>query len=219
MNWWDYGYWIMREGRRVPVSNPTQSGAFDAARFLTATTEEEARAVLDEHRSRYVLIDRELVYSLPPGYRTLQGKFGAIAEWAGEPTNRFFESMFQRMPDGRLVSVRVFYPDYYRSMAVRLYHHGSAAVEPSNNTWVISYEDRTASDGSTYRELVHVQRFATYAEAQVHLATRGGGQHRIAGRDPLVTCVPLPALEGFRLLHDAPAGPGLPPAVRIFETF
>ena len=27
MNWWDQGYWIMQTGRRVPVSNPTQSGA------------------------------------------------------------------------------------------------------------------------------------------------------------------------------------------------
>lgn len=218
MNWWDYGYWIMREGRRVPVSNPTQSGAYDAARFLAATTEADARAVLDTQRSRYVLVDRELVYSLPPGAGTLQGKFGAIARWAGEPADRFFESMFQRMPDGRLVSVRVFYPDYYRSMAVRLYLHGTEAVQPANSTWVISYEDRTAPDGNAYRELVGVQRFATYAEAQVHLATRSGGQHRIAGRDPLTTCVPLLALTGFRLLHDVPAGPGLPPAVRIFES-
>ena len=27
MNWWDQGYWIMQTARRVPVTNPTQSGA------------------------------------------------------------------------------------------------------------------------------------------------------------------------------------------------
>ena len=27
MNWWDQGYWIMQTARRVPISNPTQSGA------------------------------------------------------------------------------------------------------------------------------------------------------------------------------------------------
>ena len=32
MNWWDQGYWIMQTARRVPVSNPTQSGAPTARR-------------------------------------------------------------------------------------------------------------------------------------------------------------------------------------------
>ena len=27
MNWWDQGYWILQTGRRVPITNPTQSGA------------------------------------------------------------------------------------------------------------------------------------------------------------------------------------------------
>ena len=42
MNWWDQGYWIVQTGRRVPVSNPTQSGATKAAAFLTATDEADA---------------------------------------------------------------------------------------------------------------------------------------------------------------------------------
>jgi dolichyl-phosphooligosaccharide-protein glycotransferase len=39
MSWWDQGYWITQRARRVPVANPTQERAVNAARFYTATDE------------------------------------------------------------------------------------------------------------------------------------------------------------------------------------
>ena len=54
MNWWDQGYVIQR-ARRVPVSNPTQERAPNAARFYAETDETRARRAAARERSRSCL--------------------------------------------------------------------------------------------------------------------------------------------------------------------
>lgn len=66
MAWWDYGYWILRIGRRVPVANPTQAGAGTAARFFTATNEASAVRILEETGARYVVANYDLAVWLYP---------------------------------------------------------------------------------------------------------------------------------------------------------
>ncbi|HEX6211879.1 MAG TPA: STT3 domain-containing protein, partial [Methylomirabilota bacterium] len=55
--WWDYGYWIIRLGRRIPIANPKQSGLVDTTAFLLAEDETAAIAVLRRTGARYVIVD------------------------------------------------------------------------------------------------------------------------------------------------------------------
>ncbi len=106
MNWWDQGYWIMQTGRRVPVSNPTQSGATKSAAFLTATDEADALAQLAADRARYVIVDWELPFR-DGADGALAGRFQNLADWAGVPTSRFYSLCFSRRTRGGSVAADV----------------------------------------------------------------------------------------------------------------
>jgi asparagine N-glycosylation enzyme membrane subunit Stt3 len=72
MSWWDYGNWIVYVAKRPVVANNFQAGVDDSVRFYLSDSEEAATAVLDERRSKYVLIDYDMCF----------GKLPAIAQWA-----------------------------------------------------------------------------------------------------------------------------------------
>ncbi len=98
MNWWDQGYWIIQTARRVPISNPTQSGAHKAAAFLTSTDEAAALAMLAPDRAKYVIVDWELPFR-EGAEGSLAGRFQNLADWAGIPTSRFYSLCFSRRTD------------------------------------------------------------------------------------------------------------------------
>ncbi len=221
MSWWDYGYEIIRVARRVPSSNPTQAGAGMAARFFTATSEAEANAILDARGSRYVLVDWELPL-LPRSSRDqFHGKFQNLTEWATKPASQFYEVMLATTTRGERAPVILFYPDYYRTMAVRLYVFGGQAATPKDSTWVVTYTDHQRPDGTREREVVETARFATYEAAAAHLAKPGSPRRVLVSPNPRVPCVPVEALTTFRLLHDSPDAAARVtklPSVRIFES-
>lgn len=221
MTWWDYGYWVARVARRVPVANPTQSGAGPAAAFFTATNEAEARQLLHDLGASYVAADRELVFSPVAGSEPLRGKFEGLVVWAGKSSERFYESVYEPTPDGGYVPTWVFYPDYYRTMAVRLWQFGGrAAPQSSHATWVVTFATAAVGHGRSVRVIVNSTPFRDHSEAQRHLAALGPGPHRIVGRDPTLSPVPVPALTAFTLVHEsseATAG-RTPRTVRIFAT-
>jgi dolichyl-diphosphooligosaccharide--protein glycosyltransferase len=221
MSWWDYGYEIMRVARRVPSANPTQAGAGAAARFFTATTEATANAILDRRGARYVLVDWELPI-LPRGASPqYHGKFENLVAWADKPGSQFYDVMLEVNARGVRTPVILFYPEYYRTMAVRMYVFGGQAAAPKNSTWVITYAERPRPDGTAEREVLESARFATYEEAAAHLAKPGPAQRVLVGPDPRVPCVPIEALTTFRLVHDSPdisARVANLPSVRIFES-
>ncbi len=218
MNWWDSGYWITAIGRRIPVANPTQAGAPDAARFFVAQDEASGAALLDEEGARYVIVDSNLpILRYPDGDR---GAFTTFPLWAGEDAAAYFETYVSRA-NGRRTEVRCFYPEYYRSMCVRLYCFGGRAVVPNNSTWVITFMERTEESGARVKEILTSQRFATYDEARAFVATQQGQNVRIVGTDPLASCVPLERLERFSLVHGSPSAIGAGqlklPWVQIYE--
>lgn len=98
MSWWDYGHWIEVLGRRIPNANPFQQGIGGrrdsieeenqpgASTFFTASSEEEATAVLetihpdpDKMGARYVVSDVEMA----------TGKFFAMAAWTLDTDNYY----------------------------------------------------------------------------------------------------------------------------------
>ena len=212
MSWWDYGYEIIRLGRRVPVANPTQAGADIAGRFFTATDEAEAVKILDEHNARYVIAHGE-VPLLPRG-GLIQGKFETLVAWAGKDINRYWETFLTKDAKGALGPLVLFHPEYYRTLAVRLYVYGGAAAAPQDSTFVITYAERQLPDGTRGKEILESRRFKTYEGAVAYLDRFGHTSRAIVGLDPKQTPVPIEPLTRLRFIHESP---GTPPAVRIFE--
>jgi dolichyl-diphosphooligosaccharide--protein glycosyltransferase len=215
MSWWDYGYWITRTARRVPVANPTQRGARSAGRFFASTSESEASLEVERVGARYVIANAFLPLGLDSRTALLSGAFESIVSWAEEERNQYYESFFQRQADGVLSPVWLFYPNYYRAMAVRLALFGGTSVSV-RETWVISFEQRVDGLGVPYREVTSARRFGSYPEAETYRAALGPGNHRIAGLDPTEPCVPIDALRQYVPVYGgAAAGSGS--TVRIFE--
>lgn len=73
ISWWDYGHWIIRLGKRVPVSSPTQQETEQGYCFFIAQSEEEAEEALSGMNIKYIIIDRDMV----------DGKFYAMVMKAG----------------------------------------------------------------------------------------------------------------------------------------
>jgi len=58
MAWWDYGHWLLEDGRVPVVANPMQANAPVAANFLAAPNESAAMQALPED-VKYVVVGRE----------------------------------------------------------------------------------------------------------------------------------------------------------------
>ena len=209
LSWWDYGYFIAQIGHRVPNANPSQGGAIGAARFFTAQDASTANEIVDQRESRYIMID----YTMP------STKFYAMVEWAGGNVSDFFDVYYQTR-EGQLESLTLYYPTYYRSLAVRLYNFDGQAVTPTE-TIVIAYEDRVGGNGIRHKQITQVWRFSVYEEAEAYISDQGVGNYRIVGADPFDSPVPLDEMVDYELVYSSPttvpiAGRTMP-GVKIFE--
>jgi len=208
--WWDYGYWVMRMGQRVPLTTPGSAQMGEQHYFMAPGGREAAQAGANWNM-RYVAVDDYLV-NWNTGFR-------AIASAAGETTAKYYE-VYYRMQNGRLTPTLLYYPEYYRTMAVRLYCFDGGKYTPAE-TAVVAWEEKTGEDGQPYREITGLRTFGSYAEASAFLAAQQGGNWRIAGKDPLASPAPLEALEGYRPAFASPdkarVGGADVPEVKIFE--
>jgi dolichyl-phosphooligosaccharide-protein glycotransferase len=216
MNWWDQGYWLMQRGHRVPVANPTQERAPNAARFYAETDERRARLLLDRERTRYVLSDWELPFRITEENRVM-GRFQNILEWAGARHQDYYLVCFRR-ERGAWVPVWVFREPYYRSMAYRLTVLGGAAATPAHSTTVIGLVDRTDQNGVPFKEIVSQQTYRSFDEARAAAAATANDT-LIVGLDPWRSAFPVEALATLVQLHAARTPEQAPteaPWVRIF---
>ena len=207
---WDYGYWVSRIGRRVPCSNPGSSDRGEW-RYFMAQSARTADNVCAAWNVRYVIVNDYMI--------NRSSGFAFMAGASGEPSGRYYEIYYRQQKDS-LVPTLVYYPEYYRTMAVRLYCFDGLKYEPTE-TAVISWEDRTGARGAPYREITGLKTFRSYTEAEAFIAAQKAGNWRIAGKDPLISPLPLEALEGYRPVfassQKAKAGSGEAPEVKIFE--
>ena len=81
LSWWDYGNWIVYISRRPAISNNFQTGVQDSALFFTTDSEQEAKAIMEKLKVKYVIIDTLMA----------SGKFGAIVELAGKNIGDYFD--------------------------------------------------------------------------------------------------------------------------------
>ncbi|MDO8677098.1 MAG: STT3 domain-containing protein [Acidobacteriota bacterium] len=219
MNWWDQGYWIVQAGHRVPVSNPTQVRAPNAAAFYTATDEAAALAMLSAERARYVLVDWELPFR-QAGAGALGGRFQNLADWAGIPTSRFYSLCYTQASEGDpWQPIWLFHEPYYQSMVYRLMVAGGGPVVPANSTYVVTVRDRTDSTGRQFCEVAGRQVFAN-ADAAKAAAEKSGAGARVVGLSPWQPAFPVPPITGLRIaqeFRESGQKPNETPMVRIFE--
>ncbi len=208
LSWWDYGYWITRMGHRLPATNPTQAAARTAALFFTATDEPSALGHLGHFGGPnvdYVMVDGTFGLQPLADGTSLKGKFAMMLTWAGLPAELFFETYGLAGPDGAVRSATVFYPDYYRTMAVRLSLYGGRRAEPRDSTWVISWRNARRPNGTPYKLIERSQQFGTFDEAARFVDENGPDRYRIVGARWDATCVPLEPLASFRELYASTA--------------
>jgi len=208
--WWDYGYWVLRMGQRVPVSHPGASTVGEQ-HYFTAPGGREAAQAGAGWNMRYVAVNDYLV--------DWDTGFGMVASAAGGKAAEYYD-IYYRSQGGRLVPTLLYYPEYYRTMAVRLYCFDGKEYTPSE-TAVISWEEKADADGQPYREISGLRTFGSYADATDFLAAQQDGNWRIVGKDPLASPVPLESLEGYHLAfassQKAILGNVEMPEVKIFE--
>ena len=208
--WWDYGHWITRVARRMAIANPFQQGADWAGRFLLSDDQAAIGEMADALRVKYVVVDSD----------TTLAKFHGLATFAGKSSDDYYDVYYQRV--GNTLQARLlFYPEYYRSLAVRLYQFDGKKVS-AEAPKVISYVERADPDGVSVKEITGVQAFGSYAEAASYVAKQATGNFRIVSDNPRTSPVALEQLDGFRLAYSPDRTTVLPgfgpaPAIKVFE--
>jgi hypothetical protein len=220
MNWWDHGYWIAQAARRVPVANPTQERAPNAARFYAATDERDAIGILAAERSRFVVCDWELPFRLLAD-GTVMGRFQSVVSWAGAEHAKYYEVYYKREGDA-WTSVWVFHEPYYRSMAFRLMVlGGSPAVPVAGSASVLVVADRVDQNGLRFREIVSQTNHPTHDSAvEAAKAPNPAGRSIVAGLDPWRPAFPVDRLIALREVHQSRTPnqkANEAPWVRVFE--
>ncbi|MBU2177547.1 MAG: glycosyltransferase family 39 protein, partial [Gammaproteobacteria bacterium] len=185
--WWDYGYWIDRISHRKAYVNPSQDPELiknTANAFLSDTPV--------DLEADYIILD----------YSTTAGKFWAIATWTGESPLQYSER-YNIIEDGNIKPVILYYPEYYQSLAVRLYNFSGQAVIPTQSTVI-------QADGAN---LISVETYATYEEAVLHTE----GSQRLIGTSPFVSPVLLGEVEEYTLVYESKQLVNGIPEVKIFR--
>ena len=206
--WWDYGYWILRIAHRLPSCDPGGGNRASVANLFTAQSETAANEEANKLNSKYIIIDDA----------TVTTKFYAVAIYEGTNPEQFTE-VFYRSAGGKMIPEVYYYPDYYRSLAVRLYFFdGKEATY--NGTTIISYAERVNQDGLLYKEIIGTQSFPTFEQAVEYISKKSSGNYKIASPNPMITPIPLTSLESYNLVYSssqsAQANSNVP-ALKIFE--
>jgi dolichyl-diphosphooligosaccharide--protein glycosyltransferase len=193
MSWWDYGHWITVASERVPVANPFQQHAEQAAKFLLSNDEDEAldsvSNLSDESNVRYVMIDWQT--AMPTQ------KFQAPTVWnPNTNTSDFFDYPFV-MNRNKVAYSRS--QRFYESMVTRLYtFHGSA----SRASTLVA--DGTIQQGQGNRRYLSlsgknsIKKFNTIQRANEYVEANQGARRLGFGTHPPQK---VDALENYRLVH------------------
>jgi dolichyl-phosphooligosaccharide-protein glycotransferase len=201
--WWDYGYWIMRIGHRLPVSDPGGGARKQVAKLFTSQNETAANKIVDQLRTQYLIIDDSTIYN----------KMGGVTTYAGLDLSQFGE-VYYSSNAGKLSPVNYYYPIYFQSLAVRLFRFDGGPVTPQS-TRVISYQDKVTSEGSPYKEIVSTNNFSTYKEAVDFIGQQKTGNYKIVSNSRSESPVPLESLQHYKKVY--PANPKDSTTVKIFE--
>ena len=209
--WGDYGYWVTRIGQRMPVTNPGNWGSRGEQNYFIAQDGTAAAQMMSDWNAKYVVVDGRIA--------SPNDKFYALANLAGGKEADYYELCWQKK-EGKYVPLLVFYPEFYRTMVIRLYNFDGKPAPPQN-TMVMAWQEQAMPDGQKFKEITGLRKFNSYAETQAFISGQKGGNYRIIGTDPLSSPVPLEELDGYKPVYQssetASAGSRPMPVIKIFE--
>lgn len=207
--WWDYGYWITRIAHRVPTSNPAQSPKPIKSTAQLFLSDSVNSSILEQFKTQYIILDNE----------TTTNKYWAIINWANEPTDKYSETYYIPQ-NGKLYTTQLYYPEYYKSLSVRLYNFNGKAI--SGKPTVVKYTEQYINDGQKVKVINDYKEFKTYKEAIDYMATQTTSLCTLVGKNPFISPVDLEALDNFTLVHKSDNSIGYKdvgsiPEVKIFK--
>ena len=203
--WWDYGYQILGIGHRLPSSNPGGGDREIVARLFTAQNEVAANELAGKLNSKYIILDDA----------TVTTKFHAVETYAGTSRGQFFDIYYKPVAD-KLEPALYYYPEYYQSLAVRLYYFNGKKVTPYVTADVISYVEKESPEGVRYKEILSTRSFPSSEEAAAYISKQASGNYKIVSFNPSMSPVPLEALEHYKLVYPSAEQQPISP-VKIFE--
>jgi len=103
---------------------------------------------------------------------------------------------------GQIVPINVLYPDYYRTLLVRLYNFDGKAVA-DGNPLVFTYEEKTNRSGQVYKQVTDFEEFTSYQAALEYIAGKGDARTALVGRHPFISPIPLEAVEDYELVYSS----------------
>ena len=191
--WWDQGYELEQVAHRIPMSNGTQSGAIEMARFYLETIPEAAVAWLRHTGGRYVAVD-----PLGPWFAGQNhSRFPAQVLLLGRRMDTYYQTLYERDSDGNFLAVSVYLPTYYQTMIARLYLSDGAAAAGSG-PWVFETAPSTAPNGKTVELILSKHQFSSPTEAGKFVAERPSARLTVGCLDPSTSCIPLPEVKGLK---------------------
>jgi oligosaccharyl transferase (archaeosortase A-associated) len=188
--WWDYGYWVSRIAHRVPHTNPGTAQYYEQHIFM-AQDGQHAANIGQLIGMKYIIVNDYLV--------DWKSGFPIVAADALFPSSKYYE-IYYKSQNGKLSPTLLYYPEYYKTMAVRLYCFDGKQYTPSE-TAVISWEAKIDSNGRPYKEITALKTSPSYQAAANFVATQTSGNWRIVGKDPNVSPVPLEESTGYKLVY------------------
>jgi len=205
MSWWDYGYWIIRDGQRPAMIDPGSNVRYKVALDLLSPNYEDVHNQLVAQHVRYIIID----------YLMVTSKYYAIDTLAHEPSGELYvptkyQQAYEYWDQRQNQPVMLNFPDYYQSLIVRLYNFNGLPVKSPGCPVFQTDKDKN---------IIHIDDFPDYQTALAFQQKNGG---IIAGSDPFLS--PLAendTLNGFNLVWQSKnmikMGDWSYPEVKIFE--
>jgi asparagine N-glycosylation enzyme membrane subunit Stt3 len=209
--WWDYGYWVSRIAHRLPSTNPSQAPTpiTKTANLFLSENVSASNKIVDELGSSYIIADYDLIVS----------KLWAVVDWAQQDQNKYFDVYY--IPDnGSYTARQLMTPDFYRTLAVRLYSFDGQAVA-EGSPLVVTY-DKKVSNGIQYKVVTTAKQYSSYKAAQDFIASQKSGNYDIVGSSPFVSPVPLEAVTNYKLVYSSQYSQSASqnvtiPEIKIFE--
>ncbi|MCX6005098.1 MAG: oligosaccharyl transferase, archaeosortase A system-associated, partial [Chloroflexi bacterium] len=219
--WGDYGYWVTRIGRRIPTSNTGALVLIKEALYFTSDNPANAGEMLKDSNAKYIIIDNRIASPNDKLYALLsvQTKKNEAGNWITKYKESDFYELCWYQKAGKYEPLLVFYPEFYRSMVIRLYNFDSKQVVP-RQTSVMTYENRRTAQGD-FKEITGIKNFNSYEDAEAFIASQKSGSHSIIGTDPMASPVPLKTLTDYKLVYSssqkASNFTAALPEIKIFE--
>lgn len=201
MSWWDYGHYITYLAKRIPVSNPFQSGVTGpngSAAFFMQQEEAAAAEIMENTGTRYVITDIEMD----------TGKFWAMATWYNpDVAQRGYLDTYLIQDSGSYSRVQLNTPAYYRTMVSRLHNFDGSMASPTQVVY-IEYTEAGASGFSApvITNAMMLNWSEAKAKAEAYNANAPAGKAAgLFGTDNNLTLPPeeVSALRHFRLVFES----------------